>query len=569
MVADIIVLKNGNRLRGTIAAEIDGYYVLKMAYGTMSIDKDDVEKVIAEREDEYLRKTGEYLLDHDDFTKGLEYLRQAYEKSPNAKGRGALLRALAGCAEKAAKLRRYRDVEKFVQEGLKLDRSDAALLDYQQLIKRVAQERERLEVLAASYLEDREYEQALSTFDQLIEEYPEDRERWNEPISRLSIVVGNARYRAQKYEQARDLYIKGLSYEPDLVGVIAAPLAYSQLQVAVPLLNEGAHQTALTQLRETYLLLPHEPAIVYYLAVAEESVGNLSTAADLYRILAGEENKTIRSREHILSLRRAAEETLAQVQGIQVTKPASRWDDAVKRPGRIDGRNFVINYTVRARAQAIERQLEFHLDRLRKKWFKGAQVLTKKVEVYIHPDHATYKKTLGAPTWSHGLTRHQHRFGKFFGHEMHFDASSPQFESAILPHELVHVLLPHCLGVNKKVPLWVDEGMATTEEPAFKQAYFDRVIKDAGSQGRLFSVKHLLSRTTYPSDEYEVTVFYAQSNSLVRFLLKKLGYQDAFRLFRTLTYTASIEDAIKAETRYLNTSHLERAWLKHIGRSQS
>src|SRR5439155_18574565 len=91
-----------------------------------------------------------------------------------------------------------------------------------------------------------------------------------------------------------------------------------------------------------------------------------------------------------------------------------------------------------------------------------------------------------------------------------------------LPHEVMHTVL--ATAVAHPVPRWADGGIALCAEPAAVQAQHDARIRELMNAGRGVRLRTLFRMTEYPP---HLTVFYAQSHSVVRFLLAR-GPTDSY-----------------------------------------
>ncbi len=556
--ADVIILKNGNKIRGKLKAEVGDLIEFELPYGTMRIRRNEIEKIERESDADYLEKAGRNLLRHKDLAKGIEFLRRAHAKSPSPSTRQSLVAALRMSAEKAVSKRRLEAAQGYIAEALDLDDTNGKLLKTRDSVRAALEKLVRLETRAEAALVEQKVDVAYESVRQLVEEYPERRDRWRSQLARLSVVKGHSVLRDSKFAHARDLYHEALANDPDLIEYIRVPLGFCEIQAVIPVLENGNFDQARVRLTEASHVLPGNPAITYYLALTEQGAGNLSRAADLYSILAGPDNKTINNEKHILALKDAAESQLSKTTSIELPEPVQRWSSSIKKKGVLETRNFKIHYTIKDRAVTTERYLEHHFGRMRQRWFRGALPLRAKVDVFLHPSKEAFQEAVSPPSWSSGITRHEYRFGRCFSHEVHFDASAPQFLSSTLPHELCHVLIPALIGEEARAPLWLDEGLATTEEPEFKQRYYRRVVRDALDDGTFFPITDLFRMTSYPEEE-RAALFYAQSNSVTRFLITRLGLREALSFLRELA-TGPADQVTREHPTFTTLGHLEGSW---------
>lgn len=89
-------------------------------------------------------------------------------------------------------------------------------------------------------------------------------------------------------------------------------------------------------------------------------------------------------------------------------------------------------------------------------------------------------------------------------------------------HEATHLAIDGGGNENLLAPLptWLDEGMAMVAE-GDTSPFFQRALDGAVKQGTLFSLQALSGN--FPEDSDEATVAYAQSESVVRYLVKTYG----------------------------------------------
>jgi hypothetical protein len=142
---------------------------------------------------------------------------------------------------------------------------------------------------------------------------------------------------------------------------------------------------------------------------------------------------------------------------------------------------------------------------------------------------------------------------------VHLRGDHPNLLTAILPHEVTHVILAD-LFPDKPIPKWADEGMAVLSEPTVEQ---DRRIAElAGplSSRRMFKLSDLMTMD-YPDGQYW-DLFYAQSVSLTRFLVER-GTPAQFILFLQGAQRGTVEDELRRVYQFKNIDDLQGQWLAH------
>jgi hypothetical protein len=163
---------------------------------------------------------------------------------------------------------------------------------------------------------------------------------------------------------------------------------------------------------------------------------------------------------------------------------------------------------------------------MQRKWFGSERSdWNDKCELVLHASAEEYSKFTGVPTASPGHSRIEHdpATQRVIGRRLDLHVDNPSMLEAVLPHEATHCVLAGQFGPYQ-VPRWADEGMAVLSEPREKVEQHRRNLLKAAQEGELFNLKELMLLDNYPKSR-QVGVFYAQSVSLVEFLVQQRGPQ--------------------------------------------
>ena len=120
-------------------------------------------------------------------------------------------------------------------------------------------------------------------------------------------------------------------------------------------------------------------------------------------------------------------------------------------------------------------------------------------------------------------------------------ADHPQLLTAILPHEVTHVVLADLFTVQQ-IPRWADEGIAVLAEPHAEQQLRAAELQEPLEAGRVFDLGKLMAMD-YP-DAKDWSLYYAQSVSLTRFLVEQ-GPPEQFVQFVRNSQRDGIEGALR------------------------
>lgn len=148
----------------------------------------------------------------------------------------------------------------------------------------------------------------------------------------------------------------------------------------------------------------------------------------------------------------------------------------------------------------------------------AARRWTPACEIYLYPDGKALKAATQQPETSPGFSTMTSDGAQVVARRVNLRADHPQLLSAILPHEVTHVVLADIFTV-KQIPRWADEGLAVMAEPRSEQQLRWAELRDPLKSGRLFPLKELMDMD-YPEAK-DWSLYYAQSVSLTRFLVEQ------------------------------------------------
>ncbi len=186
-----------------------------------------------------------------------------------------------------------------------------------------------------------------------------------------------------------------------------------------------------------------------------------------------------------------------------------------------------------------------------------------RAKILMFHDQKSFVEATGQPLWTTGYADRdlyvlRSRVIVTFKQEK-------EFLDGLLPHEISHLIL-HDFIPRERIPMWFDEGVAQLPEPA-KKDVADHIARTLVKKGAYIPFEILASLDIRRErDTGMVQAFYAQSLSVVQFLLEKYGSDSFARLCRYLKDGKSFEAALSAA--YPNTmssmKDLEQKWLKYM-----
>ncbi len=205
-----------------------------------------------------------------------------------------------------------------------------------------------------------------------------------------------------------------------------------------------------------------------------------------------------------------------------------RWGGRVGPWAVAETANFRIYHDQPVRfVEAVARVAERTRAAMQRCWFGGeGRDWDPPCEVYLHTTAEDFWRETGVPSAARGYSRFR-RDGRGLCRTIELCAAEPDLLPAVVPHEVTHTVLAGQFG-DRPLPRWADEGMAILAEPAAVRARHARRLARAG--GEQFRLGDLL-RMDYPDARF-VDVFYAESVSLVDFLVRQRGPREFTRFLR-------------------------------------
>jgi hypothetical protein len=180
----------------------------------------------------------------------------------------------------------------------------------------------------------------------------------------------------------------------------------------------------------------------------------------------------------------------------------------------------------------------------------------RRARILVYPTAKAFALGCDAPAWAAGKASHLRREIAFYLQ------GTGRLPEGILAHELAHLILNDFVGAER-VPLWLAEGFAQWEQSGRKQL---PSVPKAGAGCHIpFAVWANLD-IRRERDPERVGKYYAQSASVVGFLIQEYGGERFGRFCRALRDGKLMEEALESVYADSITSlaQLEKAWLRRV-----
>ena len=227
---------------------------------------------------------------------------------------------------------------------------------------------------------------------------------------------------------------------------------------------------------------------------------------------------------------------------------------------RAETANFrIFHNQSRELAEQVAQTAERTRATMARKWFGGFKDNWEpRCDVYLYATAKDYSKATGVPSGSPGHSSFKTDGGRVLSRriDLHCEDAKNML-GAVLPHEATHVVLAGQFG-EQPIPRWADEGIAVLTEPREKVDRHLRNLARCKEEVGLFTVKQLMQMPDYPEPRY-ITVFYAQSVSLVDFLTSKHGPETLTKFLRD-AQKGGYEAALKKHYKYNSFDELQQEW---------
>jgi hypothetical protein len=182
------------------------------------------------------------------------------------------------------------------------------------------------------------------------------------------------------------------------------------------------------------------------------------------------------------------------------------------------------------------------------------------VEIYVYASAQDLRGSMIFPQeWTGGVAFTRHGIIA-----IGIPPDSLDWGERVIAHELTHLVI-HQITFNPygDLPTWLDEGLAMYAEGPLQAGYANLLGYNV-AEGNLISVRSLSS--PFSANAEESALSYAQSYSLVEFLISNYGQEKMFELLATFKRGSGYDEAL-VKTYGFDMDGLYEKWRNYIGAS--
>lgn len=566
LVADVVVLKNGNEIQGEILKDGEEGIVLKFPGGVLELPRKQVKEVKRQPRIQYLLEEGEKEVLRGSFEDAIQTFREASTEDPGSdRARKGLRDAQEKHALSLQDAGRYDEAKGELKAILAREPGDSRARAAMDAIDRTLQDARKEEERGRGEIREGDLEKGIWRLQRIFERFPDRRGVLGPVLAGAIIDEGNRLFSSQNWRQAEERYLRALVIEPELLPRAQGQLVFAKAKQIEAVLQKGDFGAVERMCVEALEVDPSSEVLRYYHGIALEGKGKAREAAEEY-LLVTDGKRPGNLQEAVAELRREAESKLLTRENIPPTlHPRAR----EVLPG--DFRELKTqHFTIRHKNGEIAREAAVAAEKSYEEIFKALACMTQiknSMQIFIYPTKDEYIAASGLQSWSGGGHFIARKMGDLTDHRIYSFQEQPRLTTGVIPHEIAHALLQHRLNYPEKVPLWANEGFAVLREPEYFHRYYRRILSQNLAQKTLLRLKDILFRTEYPREG--VDLFYAQCFSTVEFLVSEEGLDTFVNFVKALSRPgADFDSSLQRHYKIAGPLALENRWIAWFERRE-
>jgi len=568
-LADIVHLKNGRTIEGRVVSQSGGTVVVDMGNGVVRLPAGDVlyierRKVTRDPEGD-IRK----LVDAGRAGEALARLRKGALDLPAERTGELRLGILRREAARLEKDLRLAEAHRLLVEAKTLAPGDKGIASAEDRLARRIEKLADLVRRARLSVQGGEPAEAAALFEKALELAPESRGLIGAEVARVYERLADGALRERDAGSA-ELYAKAIEADPSRAGDLRERYVHARL---IPIFGQlkandlGAARRGLEELVE-YAPADSQARYVYGRLCETERKWKEARKHFLAALPKGERPWTPppTTRTSVAALRKRVQAHLAGIRQKALSKRRERKERARVDPGPakvLKGKHFTVTHRNSQIAKEVLEAADGQVGKLMRAAGEGSRSPWKeRCPVYVHKDEQSFLVSTGMPQWSGGLANLRAVNRRLVSQEIIVYQTNHRLLTTTTPHEVTHLVFASLTDYQSGISLAVNEGLAVSQEPGFDERPDRGRLAWKRLTGELVPLAELFAMKDVGID---ATLFYAQSASVVRFLLKKKDMRTFVR-FAKDSATRGDAKALMAHYGYADVETLEREWAASLDR---
>ncbi len=558
LLADIIILKNGNQMQGEVVHQDKRYITIQIPNGLMRIERRQIKKIQSESRQDYLISEGEKHQLRRDFRGAIDLYRQVLAEEPaNKEALDGLVQAQENYAHSLFKSNQFVKANKAYNDIIELKPEHHGAQKGIRKIQQKIEELAELESLGKEQILAGEVEEGLKKLKKIYDNYPDQRSGLEKDLATASIRLGAKAQQDKDWDTAESYYLDALSYDPLVISKISNYYAALKTHQLNELARDGDFKKLAENAEKALAIAPEHPFLLYFQGLGLQGTGHAKDAALLY-LKVSERERPSDLEGSVSVLRKAAELKLS---GLDPNQAEEEVHSEVL-PGKwrkITTDHFVVYHHNNKVGKAVATMAEKTYWKL----FRNLGCKThwhKRCQIYIHPSKQYFLKASSLKGWTGGSHQIIKSQGALSEHRIQSFQTQSGLVQSIIPHEVTHAMVAHRTRYRGELPLWINEGLAMLSEPEAVREYYSRKVSENVKLNQHFRINKFVKMDEYPEAD-QVQSFYAQCYSLTNFLVKRKGMKKFLSFVEELLLAPdSLDLLLKRHYRISSTAALGNLW---------
>ncbi len=211
--------------------------------------------------------------------------------------------------------------------------------------------------------------------------------------------------------------------------------------------------------------------------------------------------------------------------------------------------------------ESVEEMAEYYYEEITRDMgftrYKG-WTWDERAKIYIYDNVEDFQQVGEYAMWAEGVASSRQRVIRSF-------PAAHGFFDSTLPHEMGHIIFREFVGFKARIPIWFEEGIAMYQEKGRRWGAND-TVRQAIKDGKFMSLKDMTSMQLSGRINTEtIQLFYAESASIVNYIMDELGQQRFVNLCRKLQGGDLFEWVFASVyVRFKDLDALNKAWVEYL-----